>query len=66
MIDYAKPPCLDLQLHFIIVEVTRNIPIYELEVLYVFYIDTVCPDEICEFIEFLIWRTSMIVTFMHA
>ena len=34
---------------------TQNILIYELDVLYIFYINIVCPYEICEFIWFLIW-----------
>ena len=49
-----------LQLHFTIVEVTRNILFYELDVLYIFDINIVCPYEICKFIYILIWYTSTI------
>ena len=47
-------------LHFVIVEVTQNILFYELDVLYIFDTNKVCPGEIYEFIWFLIWQTSTI------
>ena len=40
--------------HFIIFEVTQNILIYELDMLYIFDINIVYPCEVCEFIWFLI------------
>ena len=39
-----------LQLHFIIVEVTQNILIYEFDVLHIFDIKIVFLYDICEFI----------------
>ena len=47
-------------MHFVTAEVTRKILFYELEVLYVFGINEVCPCEICKFIWFLIWQMSTI------
>ena len=49
-----------LLLHFIIAEVTENILFFELDVLYIFDINKVCPCEMYEFIWFLIWQTSTI------
>ena len=54
------PEQYHLQLHFFIVEVTRNVLFYELDVLYIFDINKVCPCELYEFIWFLIWQTSTI------
>ena len=63
--DNAKPTCLNcvnnttyncilslLKLH-------RTL-FYELDVLYIFDINIVCPYEICKFIWILIWKTSTI------
>ena len=47
-----------LQLHFTIVGVTRNFLFDELDVLFIFDINTVCPYEICKFILILTWYTS--------
>ena len=41
-----------LHLHFIIVEVTGNILIYEIDVLYISYINIVCPHEIRDILIF--------------
>ena len=41
-----------LQVHFIIIEIIANTLIYELDVLYIFGINIVCPYGISEFIWF--------------
>ena len=46
--------------------ITPNILIYELDALYIIFINIVCPYEICQFIWFMIYKRQRYVIFTHA
>ena len=66
VIDNAKPTYLDCVNSNIyscilsLLKVTQVILFYELDVLYIFDINIVWPNEICKFIWILVWQTSTI------